>query len=109
MQEVRTAGVLRAGEFRLAQAAQPLTDAWQQIAVEPRRNTLLGISFRPPQITALGLDARDTLQTLLSYPMQLIRLGAYWDRIEPEPGTFTTDELDWQIDVAERAGVRIIL
>src|SRR5690242_18586844 len=107
MQEARTAGagatdILRVGESRLAQAAQPLTDAWQHTAVEPRHDTLLGISFRPPHIAALGLDARATLQTLLSYPMQLIRLGAYWDRIEPEPGTFNTDELDWQIDAAER-------
>ncbi len=114
MQEARTAeagatGFLRAGEFTLAQSEQPLTDAWQHVAIEPRGATLIGISFRPPQVAALGLDARATLQTLLTYPMQLIRLGAYWDRIEPEPGTFNTDELDWQIDAAERAGVRIIL
>ncbi|HEU4784825.1 MAG TPA: beta-galactosidase [Ktedonobacterales bacterium] len=112
MQEARTAGGtggLRVGELRLAQAAQHPTDAWQHIAVEPRRATLLGISFRPPHIAALGLDARATLRTLLTYPMQLIRLGAYWDRIEPEPGTFNTDELDWQIDAAEQADVRIIL
>lgn len=114
MQEARTAeagatGFLRAGEITLAQSEQPLTDAWQHVPIEPRGATLLGISFRPPQVAALGLDARATLQTLLTYPMQLIRLGAYWDRIEPEPGTFNTDELDWQIDAAERAGVRIIL
>lgn len=102
-------GLLRAGEFALAQSEQPLTDAWQHVAVEPRGATLLGISFRPPQVAALGLDARATLQTLLAYPMQLIRLGAYWNQIEPEPGAFNTDELDWQIDAAERAGVRIIL
>lgn len=112
MQEARTAGAggaLSVGEFRLAQAARRPTDTWRHIAVEPRRATLLGISFRPPHIAALGLDQRATLQTLLTYPMQLIRLGAYWDRIEPEPGTFNTDELDWQIDAAEQAGVRIIL
>ncbi len=114
MQEARTTGaggtgVLRVGELRLVEAARPLTDTWQHITVEPRHTTLLGISFRPPHIAALGLDAHATLQTLLAYPMQLIRLGAYWDRIEPEPGVFGTDELDWQIDAAERAGVRIIL
>jgi hypothetical protein len=32
---------------------------------------------------------------------QLIHLGAYWNRIELEPGTFETDELDWQINAAE--------
>ncbi len=96
-------------EVRLKQATQPLTDAWQHLPIEPRRSTLLGISFRTPQVDVLGLDARTTLQTLLVYPFQLMRLGAYWNRIEPEPGVFRIDELDWQIDVAERAGKHIIL
>src|SRR5579863_1465195 len=96
-------------EMRLKQAIQPLTDAWQHLPIESRGSTLLGISFRPPQVDIFGLDARTTLQTLLTYPFQLIRLGAYWNRIEPEPGTFRTDELDWQVDAAERAGKQIIL
>src|SRR5437667_4241878 len=96
-------------EVRLKQATQPLTDAWQHLPIEPRGSTLLGISFRSPQVAALGLDARTTLQTLLTYPFQLIRLGAYWNHIEPEPGKFYADELDWQIDAAERAGKQIIL
>ncbi len=96
-------------ELRLKQATQPLTDAWQRLPIEPRGSTLLGISFRSPQVDALGLDARTTLHTLLAYPFQLIRLGAYWNRIEPVPGLFHTDELDWQIDAAERAGKHIIL
>ena len=96
-------------EVRLKLATQPLTDAWQHLPIEPRRSTLLGISFRTPQIAVLGLDAHTTLQTLLTYPFHLIRLGAYWNRMEPEPGTFYPDELDWQIDAAEQAGKQIIL
>src|SRR5579883_1695741 len=96
-------------EFRLKRATQPLTDAWRHLPIEPRRSTLLGISFRTPQVDALGLDARATLQSLLAYPFHLIRLGAYWKRIEPEPGSFCPDELDWQVDAAEQAGKRIIL
>ncbi len=96
-------------EVRLKPATQPLTDAWQSMPIEPRHSTQLGISFRSPQVAALGLDARTTLHTLLSYPFRLIRLGAYWKQIEPEPGKFYPDELDWQIDAAERAGKQIIL
>lgn len=96
-------------EIRLKRATQPLTDAWQHLPIEPRGSTQLGISFRPPQVDALGLDARTALHTLLTYPFQLIRLGAYWNRIEPQPGQFNTDELDRQINAAERAGKRIIL
>jgi beta-galactosidase GanA len=98
-----------AAEMRLKQAIQPLTDVWQHTPIEPRRSTLLGISFRTPQVDALGLDMQSTLQTLLAYPFQLIRLGAYWNSIEPEPGHFCFDTLDWQIDAAERAGKQIIL
>jgi hypothetical protein len=98
-----------AAEIRLKHAIQLLTDAWQHLPIEPRGSTLLGISFRPPQVATLGLDARTTLQTLLTYPFQLIRLGAYWNQIEPKPGIFHTDGLDWQIDAAEQAGKQIIL
>ena len=98
-----------ASEVRVKRALRPLTDRWQRVPVAHRRSTLLGISFRPPQVDALGLDARATLRTLLAYPFQLVRLGAYWSRLEPEPGRFRPDELDWQVDAAERAGKQIIL
>jgi hypothetical protein len=100
---------MRALEFQFTQSARPLTDAWQRVPVAPRGGTLLGISFRPLQAAAFGLDLRTTLQALLEYPFQLIRLGAYWNRIEPEPGAFRPDELDWQIEAAEGAGKKIIL
>jgi hypothetical protein len=96
-------------EVRVKQATQPLTDAWQHLHIEPHRSTLLGISFRSPQVAALGLDMRTTLSTLLTFPFQIMRLGAYWNRIERAPGIFHTDEMDWQIDSAERAGKQIIL
>jgi len=96
-------------DLRLEHSNQPLTDAWRTRPVEPRGSTLLGISFRPLQAEALGLDGHAALRSLLPYPFALIRLGAYWNRIEAEPGRFETAELDWQIDAAERAGKRIVL
>jgi hypothetical protein len=98
-----------AAELRLRRSVQPLGDGWRHRPVEPRRSTLLGLSFRPPQVDALGLDATRTLETLLEYPFQLIRLGAYWNRIEPRPGSFAPEEFDRQVDAAERAGKQIIL
>jgi hypothetical protein len=79
------------------------------VPIAPRGSTLLGISFRPPQVETLGLDARASLHELLAFPFHLIRLGAYWSRIEPEDGQFCPAELDWQLDAAEKAGKQIIL
>src|SRR6185437_15419525 len=98
-----------AAEVRVKRATRSLTDQWRHMPIVPRRSTLLGISFRPPQVDALGLEARATLDMLLAFPFQLIRLGAYWNQVEPEPGRFCPEELDLQIDAAERAGKQIIL
>jgi hypothetical protein len=100
---------MRVFEFRLTEAAQRLTDAWKHLPVAPRGEALLGISFRPLQAEAFGLDLTATLQMLLEYPFDLIRLGAYWNRMEPERGSFHADDLDWQIEAAEDAGKKIIL
>jgi hypothetical protein len=96
-------------EFQLKRPVQPLTDAWQRLPVAPRGGALLGMSWRPRQAAAFGLDERETLRALLAYPFQLVRLGAYWDQIEPEPGAFHTEALDGQIEAAEQAGKQIIL
>jgi hypothetical protein len=79
------------------------------VPVEPRHATQLGFSFRPPQVDAFGLDARSTLDQVLAYPFQLIRLGAYWNRIERGPGEFDPGELDWQVGAAEKAGKQIVV
>jgi hypothetical protein len=95
--------------LRLRRAAQPLTDRWQEIPVQPRQAAQLGISFRPLQAADLGLDPDDSLRALLTYPFHLIRLAAYWNRLEPGPGRFEPGELDRMLGAAERAGKQVIL
>jgi hypothetical protein len=96
-------------EVRVRRAARPLTERWREGPIEPRLSTQLGISFRPPQVEALGLDLRTTMRMLLKHPFQIIRLGAYWNRVVPAPGRFEPDEIDYQVDAAEQAGKQIIL
>ncbi|HEY2518693.1 MAG TPA: beta-galactosidase [Streptosporangiaceae bacterium] len=96
-------------ELRLKRISQPLTGRWRQLPVAPRGTTQLGVSFRPLQATALGLDPQTALQSLLAYPFPLIRLGAYWNRLEPRPGAFVPGELDRQLDAVEQAGKQVIL
>jgi hypothetical protein len=98
-----------ATEVRVARAVQPRSSGWQDMPIQPRGSTLVGISFRPPQVDAAGLDLQSALSRLLEYPFQLLRLGAYWRRMEPAPGEFVPDELDWQIKAAEAAGKQVLL
>jgi hypothetical protein len=95
--------------MRLAKPERPLQDDWRNVTVRPRDPALLGISFRPRQVEAFGLEGPTTLDSLLEYPFELLRLGAYWDRIETTAGEFDTHDLDWQLAAAERAGKRVIL
>lgn len=97
--------------MRAASSALGLRTGRTAIAVplEPRGQVGLGTSFHPRQAEALGLDVRKTLAALLPHPFRVIRLPAYWDRMEPTPGGFDTSELDWQLDQAERAGKEVIL
>jgi Beta-galactosidase len=76
---------------------------------EPRGETRLGISFRPPQAEAMGLEPRAALRALLVHPYELIRVAALWNRMEPAPGVFDPSHLDWQVELAERAGKQLIL
>src|SRR5919199_993319 len=94
-------------ELRLRRPRQPLTDAWRSRPVEPRGATRLGISFRPPQVEALGLDGRATLSALLAHPFELVRLGAYWNRpsiiawqVEHEAVDPLGFEHSWRLDAA---------
>ncbi len=96
-------------EARIAGSVQSASDGWQTLPIAPRGATQLGISFRLPQADALGLEPRAALDRLLGYPFELLRLGAYWNRLEPAPGQFVTDELDRLIDAAERAGKHVLL
>ena len=96
-------------EMRIARPTQPVTGRWKWRPIAPRGATLLGISLRPYQIGALGLDVQATLTTLLAYPFQVLRLGAYWQQCEPTPGAFCPDALDAQIAAAEHAGKQIIV
>src|SRR6201998_3099235 len=81
-----------ASEFRIARSQQRHTERWRHLPVEPCNRALLGISFRPRQAEAFGLDPRDSLKAMLGYPFEVVRLSAYWNRIEAEPGHCDTSE-----------------
>jgi Beta-galactosidase len=96
-------------EGRFVDSEQALDDAWNRLAVSRRGETRLGISFRPLQVEAFGLDPDATLDKLLRYPFHLIRLAAYWNRIETRAGVFDARDLDRHLEAADRAGKQVII
>jgi hypothetical protein len=102
-------GLALASELRVRHSTQATGIRWQRAPVAPRGSTQLGISIRSPQLDAFELDPHDGVSTLLQYPFDFVRLGAYWRRMEPSPGVFDTSELDWQLEAAAAANKRVIL
>jgi Beta-galactosidase len=96
-------------EIKVARPSRPLTSRWEELPVEPPGATMLGISYRPLQASALGLDPKQALADLLQYPFAIIRLAAYWNQLEPGAGHLDFGVLDRQVDAAAQAGKKIIL
>ena len=96
-------------ELRVRRARRPLTDRWQRVPVQPRGRTQLGISFRPLQAEALGLDPRAALRTLLALPLRGHPARRLLGPAGAGAGQVRPGELDRLLDAAEQAGKQIIL
>jgi len=69
-----------------------------------------GVSFDPYYAQSLGLDWQQTYSKLLDdLGVRHLRLTAHWNKIEPQPGQFFWDDLDWQMQEAEARGVKVAL
>lgn len=76
----------------------------------PASNPQFGVTFSKKQALHFGLDWRKTYEDILDgLKVEIIRLPAYWDEIEPEESMFDFQALDWQIKEAKNRGAKIIL
>ena len=77
---------------------EPATDAQWGVVFSQKHSQLFGLNWRENYLAILD-DLKATN----------IRLVAYWDLIEKEPGRFDFFDLDWQIEEAQKRGVKILL
>lgn len=71
---------------------------------------IFGVTFSQPEAEYLGLDWQKTyLDILDNLKVRHLRLLAYWNQIEKEPGKFDFAELDWQVKEAKKRDVKIIM
>ena len=75
----------------------------------PERITY-GMSFNTMYAKELGLDWQETYDAILDdLGVKHLRLAAHWPMIEPQPGVYNFEELDYQINRAEESGADVIL
>ena len=71
--------------------------------------TNFGFTFSQRQAAYLDLAWRETYRAAIDLAPGTVRLGAYWDEIEPEPARFDFATLDWLLDQAAARDLRIML
>jgi hypothetical protein len=71
---------------------------------------LWGITFSEQMAQDLHLDWKEAYTGILQgLQPKGVRLIAAWDKIEPTPGTYNFDDLDWQVSEAKKANVPVTL
>ncbi|HMO78831.1 MAG TPA: cellulase family glycosylhydrolase [Candidatus Paceibacterota bacterium] len=69
-----------------------------------------GITFSSKYTRELGLDPVEAFQAIISeFDFKKVRLVAYWDEIEREQNKYDFSDLDWQIAMAEKYDLEIVL
>ncbi len=69
-----------------------------------------GVVFSQKHAQLLGLSWKDAYLALLDdLKAKNLKILVHWDFLEPSPGTFHFEDLDWQIKEAEKRGAKIVL
>ena len=68
-----------------------------------------GINFSQTQATNLGLDWRKTYLAILEdLQPKKIKLITQWDLLQPDPGHYYFNDIDWQLQQAQNHSAKII-
>lgn len=77
---------------------------------KPAKEITWGVNFSQKHAENFGLDWKETyLAVLDDLGAKNLKIAAYWDLIEPEQGEYSFEDLDWQINEAEKKEVKILL
>lgn len=95
--------------LRIRRSFQRPDQRWKELPLASRGRTKLGFSFRLPQAELMGLNPEGALKDLLAIGFEVVRLATLWNRIEPDREAYDWSSLDWQLELAARARVDVIL
>lgn len=69
----------------------------------------IGTTFAHPHLKYLGLNVEDSLRELRSLNLDIVRLGVYWNEVEPENKKFDFSQTKKLLDFFERNDQDIVL
>lgn len=79
-------------------------------SAKPAPSITWGVAFSQKHSQDMGLDWQKNYLALLDdLSVKHIRIASHWDLLEPRKDHFFFEDLDWQIEEAEKRGVKIVL
>jgi hypothetical protein len=79
-------------------------------SVEQSENIVWGMNFSQKHTQDFGMDWQETYFALLDdLGVEKIKIITHWDLLEPNKDEFYFDDLNWQIEEAEKRDVEILL
>ena len=80
------------------------------LAQKPKPEAIIyGMSFNTLYAEELGLDWKETYDAILNdLQVRHLRLAAHWPMVEPTPGAYNFEELDYQVKRAEEVGAEVV-
>ena len=79
-------------------------------SVSESEDIVWGMNFSQKHTQDLGLDWKETYLALLDdLKIEKMKIITHWDLLEPEKDEFYFNDLNWQIDEAEKRDVEILL
>ncbi len=85
-------------------------DRLRATAPDPNRPITWGVTFSEKFSKLMGLNWKENYGAILNdLGAKRLRLVAYWDLIESQKGVFDFTDIDYEMDLAEKAGAKVIL
>lgn len=76
----------------------------------PKIKPVYGVTFSAMQAKDLGLDWKQAYSAVLEdLKVKYIRIPVYWNQVEAREDSYDFGDLDYQLDLAAKHGVKVIL
>lgn len=78
--------------------------------IEHNKKEVLGVSFSQVQAERFGSDWHANYTAIMDeLGFRHIRVAAYWDRIEPQPGVYDFSQTDFMVAEAKKRGAKLAM